>query len=323
MNKIILIVNIIILFIFFIPFIYFTFYFIYKYILPNINRKINKYLKDWIIITGPSSGIGLAILNKLLNIYKPIKICLIGRNLNNLKKDIISKYNNNVKIKVFNTDFANSQNEDFFLEIDEWINKNNVSLLINNVGHRSVAENFIKQERQDIIETINCGTMPQIRLTQKIMEKFNTNFSNTYIINITAQCFTYNTGLGLMYKPTISVPYLAVYEATNAFGYYLAESIFAEIKILRRTNNRWNKLKFLNITPGAVLTDKTKNALAWIPFSCSDKQFANGIIRLINQELEGQQCAHWSHELSNIMMFLTPFLKSLILEMVGKQFTVL
>ena len=171
--------------------------------------------------------------------------------------------------------------------------------------------------------------MPQIRLTQLIMKQYEQQpEKDVCIVNITAQCFTYNTGLGVMWKPTISVPYLAVYEATNAFGYYLAESIFEEIKLLREnkelTSNgkiKYENLKFLNITPGAVVTDKTRDTLSWIPFSCTDKEFAIGIINLINRKgLEGQQCANWKHELSNLLMFFAPFLKEKILTKVGKSF---
>jgi hypothetical protein len=50
--------------------------------------------------------------------------------------------------------------------------------------------------------------------------------------------------------------------------------------------------------------------------SCTDTVFAEGILRLIGN-LEGQQCAYWSHELSNILMLVFPFIRSNILEKVG------
>lgn len=316
-----------------IPILYFSLYFIYKYT-PRltIHPKItNIPVNDWIMITGPSSGIGLSLLNKLTtelyNISKNKKyiinpkFCLLGRNLSKLQKDFQLKYPN-IKFKIFNVDFANSQNINFFNEIENWLLTNKVSLLINNIGHRAITNNFSTQSLNEIRETINCGTMPQIRLTQLIMKQYEDNpINKVSIINITAQCFTYNTGLGVMYKPTISVPYLSVYEATNAFGFYLGESIFSEIKLLRKKNkNKWSNLQFLNITPGAVVTNKTKNALDWIPFSCSDIEFANGVIDIMSKDLEGQQCANWKHELSNILMFFAPFLKEYILSKVGKSF---
>lgn len=301
-----------------IPIVYFTLYFIYKHmIIMNCHNDIlHKYgLNSWVVITGASSGIGEKLAMTLAS--NGFNICIIGSINSIFKLDIIKK-KYNVNTYFIEKDFNKSYENNFFDNIETWINNNNVSILINNIGHRVSSLNYINQSRTDIKNTIFCGTLPQSILTQIAIKKFITRHINlkSEIINITSQCFTYNLGLGCLYKPTISVPYLACYEASNAFGYYHSESILQELNIKKRNNSKYKNIGILNITPGAVLTSKTNNSLKWIPFSCTDKVFANNIVKLIGN-FEGQQCAYWGHELSNILMILTPFLKKYILEYVG------
>lgn len=319
MDKYELFVNFLLLTFIVIPVVYFIIYFIYKNILICQKDLIKIYGNNsWVMITGPSSGIGLELTKELSRMG--FNICLVGRNLDSLQEDLLNEFPNN-EYYIINKDFDNSDNDDFYIDIEEWVDNNNVRILINNIGHRAISSDYVKQDRNDIYSTVKCGTFPQSILTQIMMKKFDNNINNINmcIINITAQCFNYNMGLGQMYKAPISVPYLANYEASNAFGFYLAESIFAEIKQKRKSNCKYNKLQFLNITPGAVLTRKTYDALSWIPFSCYDDVFAKNILKLVNN-LEGQQCAYWGHEFSNIVMMFTPFLKRPILNKVGKCF---
>lgn len=308
-----------------IPIIYFILYFIYKYfIIQIIPKNINKEhgYNSWVVITGGSSGIGEKLAYNLSSLG--FNICIIGSE-NSKKvlkqcKDIAITNNLSIETNHILKDFNNSFNNDFFIDIEEWIMDNNVSIIVNNIGHRVASLDYSKMNTIDIKNTITCGTMPQSIITQIALRKFLsrgeiTHFKST-LINITAQCFTYNTGLGCMWKPTISVPYLSCYEAANAYGYYHSESIYEEIKIKKKLDARYKNIQLLNITPGAVITSRTKNSLNWIPMSCTDTKFARGIIRLISN-LEGQQCAFWGHELSNVMMTVIPFIKPYILEKVG------
>ena len=50
----------------------------------------------------------------------------------------------------------------------------------------------------------------------------------------------------------ITVPYLSVYEAVIAFGFYQANSVWEEYK-------KEKNIEFLNIMPGAVVTENTEN----------------------------------------------------------------
>lgn len=306
------------------PIAYFVLYFIYKYLIifhKNILRLHG--VDSWVVITGGSSGIGEKLAYEFA--IKGFNICIIGSENSKLVlkncKLLLSKH----IIKTYHIlkDFNNAHDDMFFYDIEKWIMSHNVSIIVNNIGNRVYNLDYTKMSNTDMKNTIICGTFPQSMITKIALNKFLSRNNKYYssLINITAQCFTYNTGLGSMWKPTISVPYLSCYEGANAYGYYHSESVFEEVKIKRKIDPRYKKIKILNITPGAVITERTKKSLNWIPMSCTDDIFAKGITRLIGN-LEGQQCAFWGHELSNILMTLMPFLKPYILEKVGYNIAV-
>jgi hypothetical protein len=75
-----------------------------------------------------------------------------------------------------------------------------------------------------INDTIATGTIVQIRLTQMVIPYFldrkNKHNLKSSLVNITAQCLHPNFLFGITTSNEISVPYLSVYEASNAFGFY-------------------------------------------------------------------------------------------------------
>jgi hypothetical protein len=104
----------------------------------------------------------------------------------------------------------------------------------------------------------------------------------------------------------ISVPFLSVYEASNAFGFYQGNSIYKEYK---------DNFDILNITPGAVITPNT-TCLTDTIFSIDSKTFVNNIIKMIGN-IQGYSCAYWGHAFSTTLINFIPFIKDKILYDVG------
>jgi hypothetical protein len=127
------------------------------------------------------------------------------------------------------------------------------------------------------------------------------------LVNITAQCMHPNFLFGLTMSNEISVPYLSVYEAANAFGFYQGNSIYKEYK---------GQFDILNITPGAVITKNTE-CLSDTLFNVSSEVFVAQIMRLMGN-VQGHTCAYWGHALSNYLINLMPPMKEGMLNKVGE-----
>ena len=95
----------------------------------------------WACITGCSSGQGKQFALKLAE--RNFNILLIGRKgIYDVEKIIQNKYN--VKTKCILKDFCKSFENNFFDDIKLFIQSNDVSILINNVGHRTAWKPYHK-----------------------------------------------------------------------------------------------------------------------------------------------------------------------------------
>ena len=137
------------------------------------------------------------------------------------------------------------------------------------------------------------------------------------IIFNTAQCQHPLVGLST-YLPSgeISVPYLSVYEAANAFGYYHANSIITELSQSTNGHDLSQEIDLLNITPGAVITENTLY-LKDTPFAVPVDDLCRGIFRLMGGNWHGATCAYWGHDLSAILIGIAPWFRAGILKTVG------
>ncbi len=289
----------------------FSVIFIKKFFFTKEKNLIKRYGKNsWVIITGGSGGQGKQFALKLAK--RGFNIFIIGyKSSLKVEKEINKKFPT-VKTKVIIKDLGKSYINNFFDNIENACSNIDVSILINNVGHRTGWIPSHKQPPQDIIETIACGTIVQSRLTQILIKKF-LNRPKKYkscIIFTTAQCMHSNFGLSI-YPNEISVPYIGVYEAANSFGYYHACSIYKEYK---------NEIDILNITPGAVITENT-HYLKGTLFSTTSPKFVKNIIKLMGN-VQGTTFAHWGHSISNTLVSFFPFIKNPILEKVGRKIAI-
>ena len=286
-------------------------FFIYKYGLIKEQNLIERYGKNsWVCITGCSSGQGKLFAIKFAK--RGFNILLIGsERIKNVENDL-NKYYPKIKTKSIVKDFSNGFEDGFFDEIENTFKKINLSVLINNVGHRTAWIPYHEMPEDKIKNTITVGTIIQSRLTQLAIPKFleRKNKFKSALVNMTAQCMHMNIGVGVSNE--ISVPYMSVYEASNAFGFYHSNSIYHEYMDKKYDDF----LDMLTITPGAVITENTqflKNTI----FSIKADKYVDNVIRLLGN-VNGIHNAYWGHSVSTIFINMTPFLKNKILKKVGR-----
>ena len=283
---------------------------IYQYVFMCEKNLKERYGKNkWVMITGSSSGIGKSLALSFAR--RDFNICLIGSKRCKITISEINKINKNVKTEWIEADLSTMKP---YPKIEKWAIKNgkNWAILINNVGYRTGGPKYEEQSWKKMHDSIKVGTIPQSLLTKYMIKysiKGSSNNQQKAIINITALCQTHTDLYN--YDPIISLPYLSVYEATNAFGFYHSESIRKEL------NDRFDNIDYLTITPGAVLTENTKKIMN-PPLSIVASKYAENIIKLLGNK-QGISSAYWGHSFISTLVNIIPFIKTPILKSVSKN----
>lgn len=286
--------------------------FIYRHFIMKKKDLLKRYgYNSYVLITGASSGQGYHFAKEFASLG--FNLFLIG---SIRTKKVINELNTQypaINIIFIEKDFRKAYEPSFFNDIKDTINSINVSILINNVAHRSAWKPYHKMPNQLINDTIIVGTIVQSQLTRLVIPQFIKRKEHNAILNITAQCIFPTYGFGEILDNAVSVPYLSVYEAANAFGYYQSNSLMKEYE-------KYNyKLDILNIMPGAVLTENTKYLKNTI-FNVKVNTFVKNIIKMIGN-VNGNYYGYWGHEFSVFLVNLFPFLKNHILHKTGETIT--
>jgi len=306
MNKYDLVAYIILLFLFitFVTILYIIIKFLHKWIFIKELDLHKRYDGGWVAITGGSSGQGKDLAH--LFAERGFNVLIIGSvKSEEVAKELERKYA--VKTRVIIKDFCNAMEPDFFKEIQCTFKELDISVLINNIGHRVAGKPYHNMKKKKIKNTIVCGTIVQAEMTRIALQKFIKRNKKCGIIFITAQCLHPNWGLGFSSGNEISVPYLSAYEGANAFGFYHANSIIKEYT--------GKNIDMLNIMPGAVITENTQYLKDTL-FAIDSSTFTKNIVRLLGN-INGYTCGYWGHEFSVVLLGLAPFIKDNILQKVG------
>jgi 17beta-estradiol 17-dehydrogenase / very-long-chain 3-oxoacyl-CoA reductase len=285
----------------------------HKYFLLRELNLLERYgAGSWVVITGASSGQGYELAMAFAE--RGFNLLMIGsKRTDETSKRIATEYPT-VKTQVIHKDFRQAFQDDFFQEIQVAFDAlgSDLAILINNVGHRVGWKPYHDMNSDYIRDVIATGTLVQSRLTHMAIPYFLQRRAaeekkQSALINITAQCMHPNFLFGLTLSNEISVPYLSVYEAANAFGFYQSNSIFKEYQ---------GQFDILTITPGAVITKNTA-CLTDTLFHVSEDVFVRQIMKLIGN-VQGQTCAYWGHALSNYLINFMPLMKDGMLKKVGE-----
>ena len=285
----------------------------HKYFIMKELNLLERYGGEgsWVVITGASSGQGYEMA--LAFAERGFNLLLIGSKRTDKTRKQIQKDYPLIKTQVIYKDFRKAYMDDFFIDIQEAFDTigNDLAILVNNVGHRVGWNPYHEMDASYIRDVISTGTIVQSRLTHMAIPAFlarkKESKKHSALINITAQCMHPNFLFGVTMSNEISVPYLSVYEAANAFGFYQGSSIYKEYQ---------GVFDILNITPGAVVTENTE-CLTNTLFNVSSKTYVKHLMKMIGN-VQGSTCAYWGHALSNYLINLAPNMKDGILKKVGE-----
>jgi 17beta-estradiol 17-dehydrogenase / very-long-chain 3-oxoacyl-CoA reductase len=284
----------------------------HKYFLLKELDLLERYRTgSWVVITGASSGQGYDLAMAFAK--RGFNLLMIGSKRTDETQVRINLEYPEVKTKVIHKDFRQAFQDDFFSDIQAAFDEigTDLAILINNVGHRVGWNPYHEMDAAYIRDVIATGTVVQTRLTHMaipffLARKTERNVKSA-LINITAQCMHPNFLFGITMSNEISVPFLSVYEAANAFGFYQGNSIYKEYQ---------GQFDILNITPGAVITENT-GCLSNTLFNVKSPTFVNQIIKMLGN-VQGHSCGYWGHGLSNYLINFMPILKDGMLKKVGE-----
>ena len=268
----------------------------------------------WAVVTGGSSGQGKEFALQLAE--RGFDIFLIGSVRSHQVADEVRSMGRRCEVAV--KDFGQAFRDGFFDDVTLRLKKLDIAVLINSVGHRTAWNPYHECPVDTIRETIACGTMVQAHLTRILLPHLidrtrRGDSVRSAVVFITAQCMHPNVGIAAtgLCDNAISIPYLAAYEASNAFGFYHASSLIKEYAHIDR-------LDMLNVTPGAVITPNTSDALSNAPFQIDSDKFVRNVIRMLGGKVKnGTVCAHVGHSLSMLCLGVFPWIKQGILKRVG------
>lgn len=269
----------------------------------NLNERYGE--NSWVVITGPSNGIGkqFAIQFAQLN----FNLLLIGsRNIFKVEQEI-REFNKDIQIKSIIKDFCKANEADFFDDIEKEINKIGyyLGIMINCVAHRTGWIPYHEMPSTRINDSIICGTIVQAQMTKIVIPWFLKRAElekpvKSALIDITSLC----TSKKNLYNKNniITIPYLSVYEATKAFTYHHSCSIYEEYR---------DKFDHLIVMTGAVITNRTKSMLSIPRFSpimnnfinntlaCTDIVFVGNVIKLLGKK----RTSVWIYRSQNSSLF--------------------
>lgn len=253
---------------------------------------------SWVMVTGCGSGQGRRFAIEFAK--RGFNLILTGRDSILKTEAHIAKKYPGVKLKTLVMDFCNATEPGFFQPVEDALAAirkagQQLSVLVNNVGHRVAWKPYHTMPPELIHNSIVCGTIVQSRLTQLALQHFllRPTMYRSLIVNVTANCYYSNFWIGK--SNHISLPYLSVYEAANAFGFYHSNSIEKEYG---------DVVDVLNIMPGAVVTENTQ-MLQHTPFRIDAKQYVKNVFKLMGN-FTGPQFAHWGHEFSSMLCNFLP-----------------
>lgn len=173
---------------------------------------------QWAVVTGATSGIGLAYANELAK--RGLDIVLISRSMKKLHSvaaDIERRYGR--QTRVIQTDFT--RGHQIYPAIEDELMDMEIGILVNNVGinYSSVFSNFadVPNCEQRITDVINCNILSLTQMTRIVLPQM-VERGRGLIINMSSEA-------GFQPQPMVTL-----YSATKIFVTYFSRCLNAEYR---------------------------------------------------------------------------------------------
>ncbi|CAI2375855.1 unnamed protein product [Moneuplotes crassus] len=238
-----------------------------------------RYGKDsWILITGATAGIGLALAKYSAKV-KGLNVVLLGRNQEKLDaaEKEVKAANPKIKTKTYKFDFTKNSGHESYLKISEDLKDLDISMLVNNAGVQEMRPILtLEEEAMENLTLLNINGLSLLTLI--FAKRFAKRDKRSAIVNVASQAG---------YAP---LPGNAPYGASKAFVRSLTKAVGYELR---------DKIDMLCFSPGFVTTDLC--CFKEGPDVVSPDDCAPCIFRDLGYETENQPCS--IHE---FVVFIVP-----------------
>ena len=156
--------------------------------MKEVNYAERYGLGSYVVITGASSGQGKIFAKEFA--LRGFNLILIGSKRTHNTKEEIKVLHPSIDVIVLVENFNDAFEDGFFLmTLKMPLNKKDISMLVNNIGHRTGWNPYHESPASIIRDTIACGTMTQARMSQIAIQQFMKRKGSykSGIVNISAQ----------------------------------------------------------------------------------------------------------------------------------------
>jgi 17beta-estradiol 17-dehydrogenase / very-long-chain 3-oxoacyl-CoA reductase len=258
--------------------------------------RYNKNGSSWAVVTGTTSGIGLAFAKALCRIG--FNVLMVSRNEQKLKemKDEISKSNKNIKVEYLSIDLSQSSGEVLTGELRRFFTNNNVTVLVNNAGvNTEFPKLFSDCTSTEIQSILNVNVNSVVSLTRLFIE--SNRSGRKLLINLSSL-------FGELAGPLVSV-----YSGSKSFIQSFSASLSAEDPTLD---------VFCSI-PGFVVSNMSKMKRTSLTVISAD-QCADTVLRQAARGWFISACPHWTHSvIRGVMLALPERLRLVVLSNINSK----